>query len=272
MRSFLALALLLGLAAPPLPAAEKEKAKPNALTPKEAAEGWISLFDGETTFGWKTAGEVKAADGLLVLGGTKQSEVRTTAEFRDYDLSLELHMEGNASFHAGYWARDRRNLQGMRLYNGLERFVMHVRATEGSDYWNAVSLPGANIPGGDRASGGGRGITPWGPSHVVLAIDAGGKISFRNVKLRPLGLKSIFNAKDLSGWKEVPGKKSRFSVTDRGELRIQDGPGDLQTEGQWADFVLLAEVFSGGKHLNSGIFFRCLPGQFWSGYEAQVRK
>jgi hypothetical protein len=23
--------------------------------------------------------------------------------------------------------------------------------------------------------------------------------------------------------------------------------------------------------LNSGVFFRCLPGEFWSGYEAQIR-
>ena len=27
---------------------------PDNLTPKEIAEGWISLFDGETPFGWKT--------------------------------------------------------------------------------------------------------------------------------------------------------------------------------------------------------------------------
>jgi hypothetical protein len=31
------------------------------------------------------------------------------------------------------------------------------------------------------------------------------------------------------------------------------------------------ECISHGKHLNSGVFFRCLPGQFWSGYEAQIR-
>jgi hypothetical protein len=30
-------------------------------------------------------------------------------------------------------------------------------------------------------------------------------------------------------------------------------------------------VFSNGKHLNSGVFFRCLPGKKWSGYEAQIR-
>src|SRR5438874_756540 len=48
-----------------------EPAKPNALTPKEIADGWVMLFDGETTFGWKTEGTVKVEDGKLVLGGEK---------------------------------------------------------------------------------------------------------------------------------------------------------------------------------------------------------
>ena len=207
----------------PLPAAEKDKAKPNTVSPKEVAEGWISLFDGATTFGWKTAGEVKAADGLLVRGGTKQSEVRTTTEFRDYDLSLEFHQEGKGSLHPGFWTRDWHDLQSMWISPGWVRFVMHVRASEGRKHWTTVSLPGPNMPGGDRASGGiggPRGIPPWAASHVVLAIDAGGKISLRNVRLRPLGLKSIFNGKDLTGWKETPGKKSKFGVTEKGELGI----------------------------------------------------
>jgi hypothetical protein len=93
----------------------------------------------------------------------------------------------------------------------------------------------------------------------------------RNIKLKPVGLKSIFNGKDLAGWKVIPGHKSKFTVTDKGELNIRDGNGDIQTEGQWDDFALQLEVFSNGEHLNSGVFFRCLPGQFWSGYEAQIR-
>src|SRR6516165_784209 len=47
----------------PLLAADETKA--NTLTPKEIADGWILLFDGETTFGWKSDGEVKANDARL---------------------------------------------------------------------------------------------------------------------------------------------------------------------------------------------------------------
>src|SRR5262249_51506147 len=78
-----------------------------------------------------------------------------------------------------------------------------------------------------------------------------------------------FNGKDLTGWKEHAGKKSVFSVKD-GAINIKDGPGDLQTEGQWANFVLQLECISNGKHLNSGVFFRCRPSEYQQGYEAHV--
>src|SRR5919201_2112618 len=63
--------LLAGFAlAGPLHAAD-QPAKPNSLTPQEIADGWLLLFDGETTFGWKIDGEGKVENGALVLGGTK---------------------------------------------------------------------------------------------------------------------------------------------------------------------------------------------------------
>jgi hypothetical protein len=103
-----------------------------------------------------------------------------------------------------------------------------------------------------------------------VAVPAGGKIHLRNVKLRPLGVKSIFNGKDLTGWKEHPGKKSKCGVNDQGEITMKDGPGDLQTEGQWDDFVLQIDCKTNGKHLNSGVFFRCRPNEYQQGYEAQI--
>jgi hypothetical protein len=90
-------------------------------------------------------------------------------------------------------------------------------------------------------------------------------------KIQPSRLDPIFNGKDLTGWKEIKTKrtKSVFSVND-GELRIKSGPGDLQTEHQWDDFILQLDCRTNGKHLNSGVFFRCIPGQYTRGYEAQI--
>ena len=87
---------------------------------------------------------------------------------------------------------------------------------------------------------------------------------------------SLFNAKDLTGWKEFKSTKekkvkSKFTVTKEGWLNVKNGPGDLQTEGQWADFVLQFDCISNGKHLNSGMFFRAIPDLYQQGYEAQIR-
>src|SRR6185369_16006338 len=38
-------------------------AKTNTLTAQEIADGWISLFDGDTTFGWDIAGPATVAEG-----------------------------------------------------------------------------------------------------------------------------------------------------------------------------------------------------------------
>ena len=51
-------------------AAEDEKSapiRPNQLTSKEIAEGWILLFDGESTFGWQSPNDSKwtVAEGML---------------------------------------------------------------------------------------------------------------------------------------------------------------------------------------------------------------
>src|SRR5262249_278427 len=96
-------------------------------------------------------------------------------------------------------------------------------------------------------------------------------LELRNVTLVPLGQKAIFNGKNLEGWKEFPGKKSKFTVNDKLELNVKDGPGDLQTEGKYGDFLLQLNCISHGKHLNSGIFFRCREGEYQNGYEAQIR-
>src|SRR5262249_8096495 len=100
---------------------------------------------------------------------------------------------------------------------------------------------------------------PSGRTHGFIGLQKNsGAVDFRNVYLRPLGEKPIFDGKDLSGWKLVPGSKSTFTVED-GVIHVKNGRGYLETEDSWDDFVLQADILSNGKHLNSGIFFRALP-------------
>jgi hypothetical protein len=64
---------------------------------------------------------------------------------------------------------------------------------------------------------------------------------------------------------------SKFEVTKEGELSVKNGPGDLVTEKEFDNFVLQFECKTLGHGLNSGIFFRCIPGQYQNGYEAQIQ-
>jgi hypothetical protein len=251
-------------------AARADEAKPPPLTDKEIADGWILLFDGESTFGWRAAGGAKWAvfQGLLYPEAGSSGPLVTTTEFDEYELQVEYTAQQDRKVQVvlgcnadwtnadssdrvplrsrGFgWPQLTVAVQGRRI-----RTAGHVGGLLGSFDFNRES---------PRKSGRGH-----------IALDGNG-MAFRSIKLRPLGTKSLFNGKDLSGWKEFPGKKSKFSVADKGELHLQDGPGDLQTDGQWADFILQLDCKSNGEHLNSGVFFRCRPGEYQQGYEAQIR-
>lgn len=73
-----------------------EPPKPNTLTPKEIADGWLLLFDGETTFGWNIDGEAKVKDGLLTVGGTKEATIFTSSEFGEFVVEFEARVVGKS--------------------------------------------------------------------------------------------------------------------------------------------------------------------------------
>jgi hypothetical protein len=109
------------------------------------------------------------------------------------------------------------------------------------------------------------------PEPVVIKVPAGKTVKIHKIALQPTGMKSIFNGKDLTGWKPVEGKPSVFTVTDKGEINVKNGSGELQSDWEGDNFVYQMDVISNGPHLNSGIFFRALHGEFWQGYEVQIR-
>ena len=80
--------IFLLLAAEPLPFTSPASPQPeygHALTAKEAQEGWIALFDGETTFGWSGA----AVEKQTLSGG------QTTSPFGACEIKGELAAGGD---------------------------------------------------------------------------------------------------------------------------------------------------------------------------------
>src|SRR5438876_9561464 len=82
-------------------AADEKPAKRNTLTPKEVAGGWVLLFDGETTFGWKIEGEDWVKDGELVIGGETAASATVTSMYRDWQLHLRSQGDGKLVLHKG---------------------------------------------------------------------------------------------------------------------------------------------------------------------------
>jgi hypothetical protein len=269
--------------APALPAAD-----PNALAAEEIAAGWIQLFDGQTLFGWKPASQAewRVADGTITVDQGEPGLLVTTSEFSDFELRAEFRAP--AATNSGIFLRTpprpmnpqadcyELNIAAPAVspyptgsFVGRQKAVAEVPA----DAWHRFEV---------RAQGGRFQVhldgqlvldytdpRPLGRGRIGLQLNQGG-VAFRRVHLRPLGLAELFNGRDLAGWQPQPGKPSRFAVTSQGELSVVDGPGALETAAQFGDFVLQLDVMTQGQHLNSGVFFRCLPGQFCQGYESQI--
>jgi hypothetical protein len=265
------IAALFVLAASGLARAADEP-KPNTLTPKEIADGWILLFDGETTFGWKTEGEVGAKDGLLTVGSDKAARALLTTEFGpDFDMHFEYKAQGKPG-KVVFAGKGSSSNAGVAATG--EWFAYTARARHSG---RARTLETAHVPVGGKLTEHAKttdGNVEPRALAISLEVPAGGKVWLRNVKLLPLGTQPLFNGKDLTGWKKytADGKrdKTEFSVTGEGFLHLKNGPGDLQSEQQFDDFVAQVECRTNGKNLNSGVFFRCIPGDYQNGYEAQV--
>lgn len=236
------------------------------LSEQEIAAGWLLLFDGDSTFGWKTDGDAQVKDGALVLGGDRPTTVVSTTRFGDVELRFAYRVTGPKPAQVvlrrgqGGWGQE---LQPQPA--DVAGWSMGTLRWEG-DRVSSSFQPAAGSIAPAQGS-----VSATGRTAVLFTVPAGTTLALRSVQLRPLGLESIFTGKDLSGWKEFPGRKSTFTVTPEGWLRIQNGPGDLQTTGAWGDFVLQLECRSNGQHLNSGVFFRCRPNEYQQGYEAQIR-
>ncbi len=260
---------------------------PRQLTDAQLAEGWVSLFDGRTLFGWNLEGEADwriEEDGLIV-SAEQPAALVTSTQFADFVLRVEVRSEpgtsGGLLLHAPALPEDPATesyllniAAGDEAYPtgslvGRARSEVEIASEEWQEYevrvageTVAVSVAGETILTYTDPEPLRRGRLGF---HV-----ASGQLAFRHMWLQPAGLESIFNHEDLTGWVTFPERESRFTVTDDGWMRVEDGPGQLETEPSYGDFVLQLQCKTHAPELNSGIFFRCIPGDPMNGYESQI--
>ena len=273
----------------PAPAKVAEPFRP--LSDEELADGWIALFDGQSLFGWKAHSKAnwQVKEGAVGVSEGEKGLLCTTVPFDNYVLKLDFRAaEGTNS---GVFLRTAPSPAmddiKTRCYElniappdnpfPTGSFVGRQKAKavpERAGEWQTfevtldgakatVKLNGEEVLAYDDPAPIGRGL-------IGLQLNTGA-VEFKNIKLRPLGLAPLFNGKDLTGWKDHPESKSSFTVNEKGELHVTStGRGCIESDQQFGDFVLQMECISHAPSLNSGLFFRCIPGQFMNGYESQI--
>ena len=272
---------------PPPAVAQVPAPAPLPLSDAELADGWIRLFDGSTLFGWQatTDADWQVVDGAITVSKGDKGLLCTTTAFSNYVLSVEfrsakgtnsgifLHTvptpqdpahdcyelniaDADNPFPTGSLVK-RQKVNGSFDSADWQRYEITVL-----DDTITVVLDGQEILQYQDTKPLQRGL-------IGLQLNEG-QVAFRDIKLKPLQLGSLFNGKDLTGWKSYPEMASKFTVNDQGWLNVQDGRGQLETERMLGDFVLQLECITHAADLNSGIFFRCIPGDVMMGYECQI--
>jgi hypothetical protein len=292
--TFLALAPLVFLLTTALfaKAADDPPGSAPAITPAELAGGWMSLFDGKTLYGWQANSDLNwsVRDGAIRADRGKRGLLLTTFQIADFEFRCEYFLQKGGN--SGIFLRTpltpkdpRRDCYELNMCDSHPTFptgsivgrqkAKGVFPGEGKWMTMEVRVRGpriqARLDGSPVID-----FTDASPSalrigHIGLQMN-GGAVAFRKIALRPLGTKDLFDGLHLDGWHRVPGSKTQFEVVD-GTIHASGGPGFLETNDTFADFVLQFDARTNGPNLNSGIFFRAMAGtlkQPSNGYELQI--
>ncbi len=262
------------------------------LSEKQLEEGWFQLFDGHTLFGWTANSDAnwEVRDGVILADSGTPGQLLTSVPFADCELLCDFRLAkgGNSgvflrsAINPKDPGRDCYELNICDSHPAFPTASLVARkkgpggiSVEGEWHTFRVQLLGPKIDvdlDGQRVlSFQDRSARPLASGRIGLQMNAG-RVEFRNILVRPLGTRDLFNGKNLDGWRPVPMGRSKFSVTDDG-IHVEDGAGFLETESTWGDFVLQAQVRTNGKELNSGIFLRAETGTARkpsNGYEVQI--
>ncbi|MFO1064795.1 MAG: DUF1080 domain-containing protein [Pirellulales bacterium] len=257
------------------------------------AEGWVRLFDNLTQFGWFRIGNSswRVENGRIRVERGDVSFLCTQVEYSDFELKVDFRSDADSN--SGVFLRSspspsdpgvdcielniappnnpfptgslvkRLKVEPELLgkFDPTEWHTFHIRA-EGKRI--QVSLDDKPIVDYEDDSGLNRGF-------ICLQHNAG-DAEFRNILLKPLGAKALPVGADWeSYWQKKEKSGDKLSVTgDESGLHITGGLGQLESKDQWDDFILQAVYQIKTPDVNSGIFFRCIPGNMLDGYECQI--
>jgi hypothetical protein len=273
---------------PPSFEVDAEKLLAARLPIEETRAGWVRLFDGHTLFGWQIAAPAnwRIEDGAIKVDAGDVGLLCTSVPWQDFELRLEIKTDENTN--SGVFLRtpltpddpatDCYEVNIAPADNPFPTGGLVKRLRSDADLkldpeaWHLYELRLV----GDRltVSINGQQVLdytdplPLAPGRIGLQHNAGA-VAFRDIRIRPIGLEKLITD-DLANWTAYPDMAGKFEIVEDGLLRVTDGRGQLESKKSYDDFVLFAEAKTMSENLNSGIFFRCIPGETMNGYECQI--
>ena len=254
----------------------------------ELGVGWIRLFDGQSMIGWRNAGNAnwKVEDGALLATSGEAGLLCTSVRFSDFELTLEY--KGTDKTNSGVFLRTPAeptdpakdclefNIAPPDNPFPTGSLVGRVKVNEQVDEpepgeWHTLH---AMV---DRDH-----IQTWVNGQLstdymdTTGLAAGfiglqfreGTIRFRNIKVRPISY-AILPAKDMKEF-NTPAGAVKTELTEQGTLNLTGGKGHLELLQPHANCCIQFSVQTLAENVNSGLFFRCIPGEDMNGYECQV--
>ncbi len=260
------------------------------LSKEELDFGWIRLFDGQSMMGWKPSSNAnwKVDNGTLSVDSGEKGFLFTTSRFGDFELKLEFLADEKTN--SGVFmrcplepkspAKDCYELNIAPLDNPfptgslVERVKVNTEVVGELDS-NAWHMLHAHVDGEQvRVWVDGIEATDYKDDTKLTSGYIGlqfreGKVQFRNIRARPIVYKSL-PTKELKDWSLSKGDGFEATLLESGELRLHGGKGYVELLQSHGNFCLQARAKTMAEEVNSGIFFRCIPGDPLNGYECQV--
>lgn len=254
----------------------------------ELSVGWIRLFDGQSMTGWRNAGNAnwKVEDGALVATEGEACLLCTSVRFSDFELMLEF--KGTDKTNSGVFLRT----PATPVDPTKDCFELNIAPPDNPfPTGSLVGRAKVNEQVDEPEAG------EWHTMHAMVdrehvqtwvngqlstdymdttGLAAGliglqfreGTIRFRNIKVRPITY-AVLPAKDLKDF-NTPAGNVKAELTSEGALTLTGGKGHIELLQPHANCCLQFAAQTLAENVNSGLFFRCIPGEDMNGYECQV--
>ncbi len=270
----------------------KDNPPPELLSRELIDEGWISLFDGQTLFGWTPNNDVnwRVEKGEIVADKGEPGLLLTTVPFANYALRCDFHMV--AGGNSGVFLRTVADPQDP----SKDCYELNICDThEAFGTGSLVARQKVEVPVKGDGAWHTFDITVNGP-HIVAKMDGqvviefedttanpltsgfiglqknAGRVAFRNVFLKPLGMAALLDDEAGEQWSLIGGSKCLTEMKE-GTVRLTGGPGYFESYDRFGNFVFQTQALTKDKDTNSGVFFRAMVGDEdkpANGYELQI--